>query len=226
VIGELWIEYGFTMIRRLQQPGALSGGVAHFSGTTPTTANNFATAVLQPGNTLAGITLGVNTVTWPAGMPGNYLMLMDISGATSATALGFTPSAGAANLALATTNNTRDDVAQIQSGNGGANVPAVGFITVSVANTGGLVTVTPGTLVGGDGMDLWIFALPSTILTVDEQEQVEIGDLKARLVAQDVRMARLEAALLSLSSNEEEHKVSDSPVLVPVSSSVRRSFHF
>jgi len=226
VVGELWIEYGFTLIRRLQQPGAPLGGVAHFTGVAPTTANNFAGAVLQPGNTLGGITLGTNTVNFPANQPGNYLYVMSVTGSTSATALGDLNGAAVTQLKYWTNGGVVDDVSYLQSAAGGASIPTIIVGTIAVGNAGAAAALPPSTLVGGNAMDLWIIALPSTVLTVDEKEQIEIDDLKARVVAQDARMARLEAVLLSLSANEEERKVSDSPVLVPTISSVRRSFHF
>jgi len=152
--------------------------------------------------------------------------VMSVTGSTSASVLGDLNGAAVTQLKYWTSGGVVDDVSYLQSAAGGASVPTIIVGTIVVTNAGAAAALPPSTLVGGNAMDLWIIALPSTVLTVDEKEQIEIDDLKARVVAQDARMARLEAALLSLSANEEERKVSDSPVLVPTTSSVRRSFHF
>lgn len=195
VIGELWIEYGFTMIRRLQQPGAPLGGVAHFSSVAPTTADNFVGAVLQSGNTLSGITVGSNVITFPAGMPGNYLVSLALGASTSASNFSFT-GGGLGLLNLLTNAGVRNALAKtLSASTSSENYTAQGIATYTVPATGGTITLTPSTLVGGDAMDLFIFALPSTVLTVDEAEQVEISELQLENIRLNDRLARIEEML-------------------------------
>jgi len=138
----------------------------HFSGTVPTTANNFATAALQSGGSLLlqAITLGTNTITWPAGLAGNYLCQMNILAGTSASALSVSPSAGASGLNLLT-STTRDATSIAYSVAATAGQVATATFTVTVAASGGLVTIGASTIVAGTGMDLFIVSLPSSLLT-------------------------------------------------------------
>jgi hypothetical protein len=172
VIGELWIEYSFTLIRRLQQPGAPEGGVVHFSSIAATTGNNFAAAVQQSGNTLAGITLGVNTITWGAGIPGNYFVSLTVAGGTSASAIsGNTESV--TNLVILTSGGTRDVSAATASLAGTTTSAAMFNATVSVTAAGGNYVLNPSTIVGTGSMDLFVIALPSTVLTLEQKIEKE-----------------------------------------------------
>jgi hypothetical protein len=201
VIGELWIEYSFTLIRRLQLPGAPQGGVAHWYGPLPTTADNFASSVLQPGYTLTGlnapITAAANVITFPPGIPGNYSIVMDVVGSTSATGLGVSGVSGLVPLNLFGIS-AKDQHYYLESAAGTANVPVFMAVAYTVPAAGGTLTIAPSTLVGGESMDLFIFALPSTVLTVDEKEQLEIDDLKSIVSHLTSRYVRLEKLLMSL----------------------------
>jgi len=185
VIGELHVRYRCTLKKPVLEANINQvSGVLHFSGTIPTTANNFATAALQAGGSpvmAGGITLGTNTLIFGPGMQGNYFVALSVMGSTSASASGgITSGAGIANLDLFTAAATRDDISYALSAAGGASVPAILNFTITVAASGGTVTFSPSTIVGGYGMDLWVVALPSTILTMteDEREQLEIDELR------------------------------------------------
>jgi len=143
----------------------------HFSSIAATSADNLAGSVQQAGATFAGITTGSNLITFPAGIPGNYLLLMMVAGATSATEFSTGLSAGATNLNLLTQSQVRDAAGQDIGLGGTTTFPAFNTHTLTVANTGGLVTVTPSTIVGGGSMDLWIFSLPASVLTLVEDEK-------------------------------------------------------
>jgi len=189
--GKLFVKYScFLHSPVLVQPA--QGGLVHFSGTVPTTANNFATAALQAGGTpaLTGITLGTNIITFPSGIPGNYLVALSVSGSTSTTAIAITPSAGATALSLFT-STTRDDLAYAQSAGGGASVPAMYIYTATVGSSGGLLTLTtPSTIVGGNGMDLFIMSLPTAVLTALPPTARELS-VEAKLARLEKAMARL-----------------------------------
>jgi hypothetical protein len=191
VCGKLFVEYSVLLHSPvLGQPA--TGGVVHFSGTVPTTGNNFATVVQQPGASpaLAGITAANNLITFPAGIPGNYLITMAIRASTSATGITVTPSAGASafNILASTTLDANDQYNSASNAGAGA---VVSEYTFAIANTGGLVTITPSTIVGGIGVDVFIVLLPAAVLSVDETEQLEIDELRARADAQDRKIERL-----------------------------------
>jgi hypothetical protein len=221
LIGELHVRYRVRLSEPVLESSLVQGGVVHFSGITPTTLNNFATAVLQSGGTpaLTGITAAADVITFPAGIPGNYLVYFAVAGSTSATVPTLTPSAGASAFNITTYGGVRDSNAGNASAIGGANVPVIAMGTYTIATTGGLVTVTPSTLVGGNAMDLFIVSLPASVLTLAETEQQVIKRLNARLLeletdslsSSSYRMNRMYAKLVELGVIEEEF---ESPVTV------------
>jgi hypothetical protein len=164
VFGELHVRYKCWLKQQVLEPATVVGGVLHFSSIASTTANNFAAAVLQSGGTpsLTGITLGTNTVVFPAGIPGNYLLALAVAGATSASAFGSvvdTP------INLLTQSGVRDTVGSYQSLSGTTSSPAMQLVTCTVPTAGTTVTLTASTIVGTGSMDLFIVSLPSTVLT-------------------------------------------------------------
>jgi hypothetical protein len=199
VVGELHVRYRCVAKEPILEPASLAGGAVHFSGLTPTTANNFATAALQSGGTVAmqGITLGVNTIVIPAGIPGNYLVAMSVAGSTSATAPSLSSQGTSTLLNLFTGTGTRDSTYAANSAAGTANVPAMLTLAVTVPTGGSTLTLTPSTLVGGESMDLFIISLPSTVLTGPKRDS-------ERETAMAVRLAKLEQRLASLLEYETE----------------------
>jgi len=176
LIGELWIEYSFTLIRRLQSPGAPQGGVAHWSGIAATTANNL-NGVLQPGFTLPNITMTAATITFPAGQPGNYLVQVNIAGATSASAFDYVTSTGGVSpLLIQSGGATRDAVYSVPSLAGTTTNAVMNTTTVNVTTAGGTLVFGASTIVGTGTSDVWIFSLPSTVITFNDK--VEISELK------------------------------------------------
>jgi hypothetical protein len=170
----------------------------HFSGTAPTSINNFATAALQAGGTVAlqGITAAFNAITFPAGIPGNYLIAMSLAGSTSASAFSVASQATAPALLLLTATGARDATGGIASNAATAGNYAFLTLTCSVPTAGGAITLNPSTLVGGNAMDLFIVSLPVTVLTVQQQE-------RAALVKMTARMNRLEQLLASVIEDDE-----------------------
>jgi len=182
LIGELWIEYSFTMIRRLQQPGSPFGGVAHFSSLTATSSNNFAGSVLQAGNTLAGVVIGSNTITFPAGQPGNYKVDITMTAGTSVGAIALASlSAGATGLTLFTSAGARDASDEQQSLAGTTVFAAMLSVCLSCTAAGGVLTITPATIVtsGAGYLDIFITSLPSSVVTLSlKNEKEEIDELR------------------------------------------------
>jgi len=192
-LGRLFVRYRCVLKEPVLEPATVAGGVLHFSGTAPTTANNFATAVLQAGGTpsLVGVTAAANVITFPAGLPGNYLIQMNIGGSTSASAFG-APTTTGTFLYLFTFGGARD--AQPYATTLAATTTSVAgvSITVTIPVGGATVTISPSTLVGGNVMDLFIVSLPTALITSKvpfgddiEQLRCEIADLRALVQARD-----------------------------------------
>jgi len=210
VVGELHVRYRCVAKEPVLEAASLAGGVVHFSGTAPTTANCFATAVLQSGGTVAmqGITAAANVITFPAGIPGNYLVAMSLGGSTSASGFYFNPSAGASLFPTLTSAGVRDALATANSfASTGPSGYAMVTQTFTVDTTGGLLTSAGCTLVGGNAMDLFIVSLPVTVLTVVEREH-------AALLKMQKRVSRLER-LLELIDAPDDEDVDEEKYFVP-----------
>lgn len=175
-LGELRVRYRVRFSEPVLEPASVVGGVVHFSSVSATTANNFAGAVLQPGGspTMTGITLGVNTVVFPAGMPGNYLLLLSIAGGTSASQLGAITGTGLTGLNLYGQSGVRDTNYNAVSLAGTTTSSAMLNEAITLTTSGGTGTISgPSTIVGTGTMDLFIISLPSTVLT----SSVAVGDV-------------------------------------------------
>lgn len=202
VVGELHVRYRCVAKEPVLEAASIVGGLVHFSGTAPTTANNFATAALQAGGTVAlqGITVASNVVTFPAGIPGNYLVVLSLGASTSASASGgFTPTAGASFLAspIFTAGGARDSSSAQESLASTAGFYAMENEAFTIATTGGTLTLTPSTLTGGNAMDLFIISLPVTVLTAVEREH-------AALLKMQKRVNRLERLLELIDAPDDE----------------------
>jgi hypothetical protein len=174
--GELHVRYKCWLKEQVLEVATVAGGVVHFSGTNGTTANNFATGVLQAGGTpaLTGITLGTNTVIFPAGIPGNYYLSIAIAGATSASAYSApTGGTGVTLFNILGSGGARDAYYSDQSLAGTTTATAMANSCFTIATGGGTVTYSPSTVVGAGTWDLFIVSLPSTVLTVDKPVSLE-----------------------------------------------------
>jgi hypothetical protein len=197
--GKLFVEYTVLLHSPvLVQPA--TGGVVHFYGPAPTTGNNFASAVLKPGGTpaLSGITLGTNTILFPAGIPGNYLVFLGIYGSTSVTSpTAPTLTAGATAFSIFAAD-------QISTENSAASTVATYALmqsAITVANSGGTYTLgTPSTIVGGSDVDIFIVSLPVSVLTMTSSEKQSV--LENRLKRMEMLMDRMSLAQTSLSDDE------------------------
>jgi len=205
-IGELHVCYRCRFREPILEPASTVGGVIHFSSIAAISANNFAASALQSGGTptMTGITLGTNTVVFPSGIPGNYLLLLTVAGGTSATALSAT---GISGLDIFTQSAVRDAVGSVTSLAGTTTSPAMLAYCAIVPDVGATLTVTPSTIVtsGAGSMDLFIVSLPSTVIT----------SLMPTFTVPNVlldRIARLERLLEKDSEfEEEEYKTIETP---------------
>jgi len=182
IIGELWVEYGFTMIHPKQAPGAPTGGAVHMSSIASTTADNFIGMVTQTGNTLVGVTAASNVITFPSGVGGNYFISVAVTGATSADGALNVASTTGTLLTLFCGNGNRDAGTRQRS-----LASTTGFFTynetaLTVPGGGCSITYTPSTIVGNGTTEIWIFAMPPTILTLSEEVKCsEYDEMKSRL---------------------------------------------
>jgi hypothetical protein len=207
VIGELRVRYRVRLSEPVLEAGLVGNGAVHFSSTSATTSNNFGGAVLQAGGTpaLQAITLGTGTVVFPASLPGNYLLTLSLNANTSASAL--TNFTGGTALNLFGAGGSRDAASSVQSAasTGASYTMLSQAVTIPVGGAT-LTLASQSVLIGGaTSMDLFIVALPSTVLTVDEQEQEEIDALVARATSAEERLAAMEerlSAFLGSSSPE------------------------
>lgn len=185
LIGELHVRYRVRLEKPLLDPAVVAGGVIHFSSIAATTANNFAAAALQAGgtNTMTGITLGTNTIVFPAGIPGNYLIWCNVAGATSATASG--NFSGGTALNLFTNGSGRDSTnTELSAASTGTNQMSHTGYAVTIPNASTTITLSPSTIVGTGIMDLFIISLPVTVLTKvkpvsDSELRDEVSELRS-----------------------------------------------
>jgi hypothetical protein len=194
VCGKLFVSYT-VLLHSPVLVQSLSGGVVHFSGIAATTANNFATATQQSGASplLSGITLGTNTIVFPANVAGNYMVQVTINGGTSASA--YTLSGGTP-LPFFAGSGSRDVGSQPYSlAQTTSPTAAFSVYTVTIPVGGATITSSVSTIVGTGSVDVIIVSLPATVLTVDEKEQMEIDELRARADAADEKISRLMALL-------------------------------
>jgi hypothetical protein len=199
-IGELRVRYRVKFTCPILTSAAATGGVAHFSSITSTTANNFAGNVLQAGFTpaLGGITLGTNTIVFPVGIPGNYLVSLSVAGGTSASETTVNSFGTATQLLLFTSGAARSASAQAFSLAGTTTAFAVDTFSFTVPAAGCTITMNASAIVGTGQMDLLIVALPVTVLTEDEKEQLEIDNLQAEVDKQRTEMLSMQIALRRL----------------------------
>jgi len=161
IIGELWVEYSFTMIRPVQEsPIGDSIAAAHYTTVPVTATSRFGTGAQQTGSNL-NLTLGANTITLP--FAGNFLVVFRASAATSYTDAN-SISAGTGGSLLAIWNGgASQGISFIGSG-----TTAAVLATVVACTAPGVVLTVAGTptIVGAVLGDLWVCQVPSDIVTL------------------------------------------------------------
>jgi len=227
-IGELRVRYRVRFSEPVLEASSQVSGAMHFSSITPTSANNFAGAVLQSGSTpfMSGINLTTsNTVTFPAGIPGNYLILVNLAAATSAGALALSALAGGASgLNLATSSAARNATFGVASNSGTTTAPSMVWFSITVTAAGGTVAFTPGTLVtsGTGSLDVFVFSLPSTVLTVREPVgRNEIDELRDQVGT----LSRLVKSRFTLSAHAGDSSDGEDSLLECKETDLRESVH-
>jgi len=182
-IGELHVRYRVRFSKPVLDAATVVGGVVHFSAISATTGANLTNMVLQSGGTpsLTGITMTAQTITFPANIPGNFLVQVNLMGATSCSALSFASGTATA-LNIQTVNATRDAIDANASLAGTTSNFAALTLTVSVPVGGGTIVLGGGTIVGTGSGDVFITSLPASVLTsIKKYNSAEIDTLRDRL---------------------------------------------
>jgi hypothetical protein len=172
-IGELRVRYRVRVNTPLLEAAAVAGGVIHYSSIAATTANNFAGGSFVSGGSvnLSNISVGTNQIVFPQGVPGNYLLALQVQGATSAAALAVS-SVGAASALNLLTSVTKDAVSSVPSLAGTTTNAAMLLWTVTIPVAGATLTLTPSTIVGTGYMDMFIVSLPTSLITRGVKDDV------------------------------------------------------
>jgi hypothetical protein len=189
-IGRLYVGYSCLLEGPRLNPGSTILPM-HYSGLLPVTANNFAGLALQSGGGSIPIVVTSNVLTFPAGYPGNYMVLVVLYGSTSVTApTGFTPSAGATSVNYFTLS-TRDANANATSAASTSVTFALSADTVTIAASGGVLTWNACTLVGGAGCDVWVIQIPPNLLTTTFINPFSkmLYDMQAQLASFETRLS-------------------------------------
>lgn len=169
-LGELWVEYSFTMIHPLDPPGAPAGAISHWSSLVPTTSNNLAGMIEQSGSNIAGLLFGTNMITFPPGIAGTYMILGQWNSATSATqsVIAATGSSVALLNFASSGLNSRDAISTIYSGNAATGAQSSMFMKmIRIDNTSSntLTINTPSVLTGQSAGEIFILAIPTGLST-------------------------------------------------------------
>jgi len=233
----LWIEYGFTMIRRKQPHQVNLSGTSHWSVFGSFAAPNPSGILLKTGGTLAaqnsvgfGTGSGAALISIGQGYPGNYMVTMIINSTNTLTqSPGVVLLAGCTGLALGSTPTAPDVNAVDYSPGSGTCLGSCVNFWISIPTTGaqwsynstGVATTT-----GTWGIDMWITQLSPTVLTVNRPLALksvsdELHDLR-REFAEFQKYQRSLARGLVLEqmeleeASDEEQKRDDVSLMSPV----------
>jgi hypothetical protein len=165
IIGELWVEYSFTMIRPIQEvPLGDAILAAHYIVTPVTASSRFLSGVQQVGSNMS-LTLAANTITIP--IAGNFFVTYNASAATSFTdANNLSVGAGGTLLTVLCSVGVADNYTGTGSAGSGGTLAIWNFVVSCTVP--GVVITFPGTptIVGATKADIWCMQIPSDIITV------------------------------------------------------------
>jgi hypothetical protein len=162
VVGELWVSYDIELLRpKLQTPLGADLLSSHYTF-VPTTNNSGATPVKQSGSNITLVVTNTN-ITIP--FVGRYLLIYNVSAATSASATAAW--AVSTNVTAATSSATFPYVWASANNNAGVGTGTADncltyIVDVNLPN--GIVTFPTFTIVGAAVADLNIVQIPSSAL--------------------------------------------------------------
>jgi len=205
-IGELWVCYAIDLIKpKTQTPVGQNLLQAHFAGSTPTTANNLASAVARAGTTLQ-LVLGTNTITFP--VPGAFNCQLYVSGAASSGGTSVSYGTGCVGQTILINSST----------SAVSNTSGIGYLlwfVVNVTTPGAVVTLGAATITSGVSVDLMASQISSGLTASYGSSAAAVGSRGPMLD----RIARLER-LLELAEIDDDVETEEHKWFVPGPSSV------
>lgn len=184
-IGELRVKYRVRLSFPELEPNVLAAGVYHYRSAAATTSDNFAAGSVASGSSqlLQAITCASNVITFPAGIPGNYLVLVQVQVASSALALSSLGAATALNLLASAAAINATHV--LASNAGSTTKPSVLVLTITVPVAGAEITVSPATLSTGV-VDVYIALLPSSLVSASApDDRIKVLERRLAMLAHD-----------------------------------------
>jgi hypothetical protein len=183
IIGELYVEYSFTMINPKQQtPLGQNLIAAHYNGVPVSTVAAFGSmnAVTTAG-TLAPTFTGT-VVTIP--IAGRFLVLYNCNGATSSTTPTFTATTNCTLVGATTVDGvlagTANNVISASS-TAAAHTNSMVYNIVNCTAPNATITFTAPTLVGAGALDFWIIQIPGALNVTAKERAKEADDRLDRL---------------------------------------------
>jgi len=199
-LGRLYVRYRCLLKEPILEPATVAGGVIHLSSIAPVSANNLAGMTLQSGGTptMTGITAAGNTVTFPAGIPGTYLLVFQGTAATSWASVSFASATGGVGLVSLFVASTpaRDSQGSAYSLASTSGAFTTVTLAVTLTAAAGTLVLTPGTVVGNAAADLFVISLPTALITSKAREPASLLE----------RLARLERMLVEQDEEKEDYQ--------------------
>jgi len=166
---------------------------AHFYGTTPTTANNFATATFQAGGTLTGVTVTANQINFPTTITSGIFMYLVIIRATSTTAITQSTKTRCAGYNLLASVSAPD--AGFSLGVEDTSTTISQYVEfVNVTGVAPTISFNASVINAGTAVDLYIIGLPSNVSAIPP-EPFRMDSLESKFAKQQIQIAQLMKAL-------------------------------
>jgi len=217
-IGELRVRYRCRLSEPVLEAPAVLGQALHLTTSTATTANNFAGMVATVGSSpsLLAITATTNGLVFPKAYTGNYLVITQVSGATSSGSMagnGWVDAAGGSGALFVTALNlfnanaggaaTSGYLSSLASTTASQSISAV---AVTIASPGGVMPFGPVTIVtsGAGSVDTFVFPLPSTLVTASVGSSSSCSSSSPFARCGEAKLARMYAKLCELGCIDED----------------------
>jgi hypothetical protein len=178
-IGELRVRYKVRVSYPLLEAAAVAGGVVHYSTVAAVTANNFAGGSFVAGGSvnLSAITVGTNEIVFPENLPGNYLIVIQVQGGTSASAITAASDGDATALNLLS-SGTLDATNAVGSLAGTTDKAAMLVWCVTVPVGGATLSIGASTISGPGSADIFIVSLPTSLVTFSSSKRINDTESK------------------------------------------------
>jgi hypothetical protein len=211
-IGELHVRYKCRLYKPvLDFPE--DGVMGHWHGIAVAPPQTFTGLIALSGNDVQFLnwTVSGNTLTFPAGTTGRYLMMWQSHSQSSQTAVTLSSTIGCTGVQY-WCSPTLNNAASFVAGSGAVQA-MFGFVFEVTSGSAGSATFAGGVGADSCGRDLFVSRIPATLVgfssTKADADAAQLDALKADHTALLDRMARLESLLSPIHVEEEEQKSSD-----------------